>query len=185
MRSLSEWVRDWEAMPTNVDSNNLVAKYLDTAWIDQRLEHLDYEQPFNFTETYDRYRQFLIIGEADYVAPMLQQAPGRIPRVMDIWHLELAAGTLRTRTLSGRFVEYRPLGAFETDENRPGSSSNPATRVYPATLFPAPVGRRRPASPSSSVPASRRRRYEVGSPAVESGHEGEGSAGSEDEEMRS
>lgn len=133
---------------------------MDTVWLDQRLEHLDYELPYDYKESSDSNVRFLILGEADHISRMVQKAPGRIPRVTDMWHFEPTHLTAK-RTFFGRFIEHQPVANT------------------PARVFPTPLGLRRPASPSSPASASRRRRYETGSPGVQVGVEGEENAGNE------
>ena len=163
MRRLSEWVRDREAEAMGHQSS-IIAMHLDMAWLDQRLEHLDYEQPYNFQESSDIRRRYLILGEADHTSHMVQNAPGRIPRATDIWHLKSNFSTA-TRTLAGRFIEHRPprlatLGTQSSNRSTPGPTPSPAPP------FAQPASRRRPASPSSSTSASRRPRYDVESTSV-------------------
>ncbi|KAK4153496.1 prion-inhibition and propagation-domain-containing protein [Chaetomidium leptoderma] len=181
MRRLSEWVRDWEAEATTHQSN-IIATHLDMAWLDQRLEHLDYEQPYNFQESADVGRRYLILGEADHTSHMVQKAPGRIPTATDIWHFK-PNFLVATRTLASRFSEYRPP-RLATQGTQSGSLSTPGPTPSPATPFAQPASRRRPASPSSSASASRRPRYDVESPSVGSElEEGESIARSMAEDM--
>jgi hypothetical protein len=163
MRSLSEWARDWEAQAT-AHQSSITAKHLDMAWLDQRLEHLDYEQPWDYQEFTGIGRRYLILGEADYTSHMLQEVPGRIPRATDIWYLESSLVDA-TRILAGRFIEYRPPPPA-TQGTQSGSLSTPVPTPSPATPFAQPASRRRPASPSSSTSASQRPRYDVASPSV-------------------
>jgi len=182
MRSLSEWVRDSEANATG-HMSSILATYLDTVWLDQRLECLDYELPYDFQESSDSGLRFLILGEADYISHMVQRAPGRIPKVTDIWHFKPHYLNVH-RSFFGRFIE-RGLGAnlSATPRVQSSNSSTTTTPLYPATLLPQTLGLRRPASPSSSASASRRRRYEMEAPGVENEVEGEESAISEPEDM--
>ncbi|KAL8370601.1 hypothetical protein RB595_000799 [Gaeumannomyces hyphopodioides] len=181
MRRISEWVRNWEAEATHRQSN-IIATHLDMAWLDQRLEHLDYEQPYNFQESSGVRRQYLILGEADHTSDMVQKAPGRIPRATDIWHFKPNLG-VAARTLAGRFVEHRPPPPA-TQGTQAGSLSTLGPTLSPATLFARPASRRKRASPSSSTSASRRPRYNVESQSVETElGEGEGIARSVAEDM--
>jgi hypothetical protein len=182
MRSLCEWVRDWEANATPY-SSSILATYLDTVWLDQRLDCLDYELPYDFREPSDSSLRFLILGEADYVSHMVQKAPGRIPKVTDIWHFEPLYMNVK-RTFFGRFIEHRlVVKPQETLRAQSSNSSTPIMPPYLATLQPQTLGLRRPASPSSSTSVSRRLRYEVGASDVGNELEGERSARSEAEEM--
>jgi hypothetical protein len=110
IRSLHEWVMNWE-LGAELYSDSLLATHLDTIWLDQRLEHIDYEQSYDFTasntEDYSSVR-FLILGEADHLSHMVQQAPGRIPRAGEIWRF--IANPPPTRTLFSRFIESRSMG---------------------------------------------------------------------------
>ena len=114
LRSTLEQVRVWES-EADVDDSNTLASFLDTVWLDRRLDHLDYERPYNYQEQYGRSptKRILIIGEADYIGSLVQRAPGRIPIPMDIWKLDIENGR-PTRTLFGRFIESqftRPVPA--------------------------------------------------------------------------
>jgi hypothetical protein len=186
MKSISEWVRDWVARATD-QRLHIIATHLDAAWLDGRLEHLDYEQPYDFKES-DYRRRYIILGEADYTSHIVQTAPGRIPQATDVWHLKPNVQGA-TRTLSGRFIEHRQA-ATQTGPaqgSRPGFNNSPSQGTTPVPAAPSsqPLNRRRPASPSTSVSASRRRRYDVGSPsAVESDDEGDSIAQSAAENMQ-
>lgn len=173
MRKLSEWVRDAEAEATGHESS-IIATYLDMVWLDQRLEHLDYEQPYNFQDRSGIKRWYLILGEADHTSHLVQQAAGRIPRATDIWHFKPNFSGVSTRTLAGRFVEHRPR-PLATRGTQLGSLSTPGPMPFPATPFAQPTSRKRPASPPSSTSASRRPRSDVES----------ASAGTEPEEGES
>jgi len=183
MRSLDAWIRDWEARAMHYGSE-ILAGYLDTVWLDQRLEHLDNEQPYKFQESSGPRYHYLVLGEADYISHMLQKAPGRIPRATEIWSLCPATKHVAaTRTFFSRFIEHRPAAPPEELRVHSSSSSAPVMPPYPANLVSPPQGLRRPASPSSSASASRRRRYNLGPPGVDGTSQGEGSARSEAEDM--
>jgi hypothetical protein len=182
MRSLSKWVRDWEvdALPHEF---NTLATYMDMVWLDQRLEHLDYEQPFDFQDPAVSDLVTLILGEADSISHMVQTAPGRIPKATDIWHFN-SYGLTATRRFVSRFTERPPEAETPaTLRAQTSDSSTPAMPPYPATLTPQTLGLKRPASPSSSISASRRQRFEMKSTGVGSETGGEGSARSEAEDM--
>jgi len=181
MRSLSEWVRNSEANATAYMSS-ILAEYLDTVWLDQRLECLDYELPYDFQESSDSGLRFLILGEADYISHMVQRAPGRIPKVTDIWHFKPNYLNVH-RTFFGRFIERGGANPSATLEVQSSNSSTTTTTLYPATLLPQTSGLRRPASPSSSTSASRRPRYSMEVLGVENEVEGGEGARSEPEDM--
>lgn len=184
MRSLYEWARDWEASAIMYTFHDL-AVYLDMVWLDQRLEHLDYELPYNFREDIDSKLRFLILDEADCISHMVQRAPGRIPRATDIWHIRSGFDGMMTRTLFGRFIEYRPMKPITTAPRV--QSSNPTMPIIPpysTTLSPQSPGLRRPASPSSSASTNKRRRSGTEFQGTESELEGEQSVGSMAEEMQ-
>ncbi|KAK3356441.1 prion-inhibition and propagation-domain-containing protein [Lasiosphaeria hispida] len=105
LRSTLEQVRGWESEAAVNDSNPL-ASFLDTVWLDRRLDRLNYELPYIYREEYGKSptKRILIIGEADYIGPLIQRAPGRIPIPMDIWKLDIE-NRRPTRTLFSRFIE--------------------------------------------------------------------------------
>jgi hypothetical protein len=163
MRSISEWIRDYEAQSKGYTTSDL-ATYTDTVWLDQRLEHLDYERPYNHKEPSNCRVRYLILGEADHISHMVQEAPGRIPRVLDIWHFKPDYLNVNRIFLS-RFIEHQPEAKNH------------------AKLFPQPLGLRRPVSPSSSTSASRGRKFGTESPGIHGELEDEEGTRSEAEEV--
>jgi len=110
LRSLLSGVWEWETTAAREDFNAL-ATFLDTAWMDRRLEHLDYEQPYTHVEDGSDSR-VIILGEADRLTHLVQKAPGRIPRATEIWRFDADSGpdSTPTRSFYGRFVESRLVG---------------------------------------------------------------------------
>ncbi|KAH7173922.1 prion-inhibition and propagation-domain-containing protein [Fusarium flagelliforme] len=106
LKSALEWVREWVAKADSYTSNYL-ASFLDAVWVDRRLDHLYYERQYKYEEKRNSSTRVLIVGEADYLAPIVQKAPGRIPNASDIWCFENRMPP--TRKLFGRFVESRPI----------------------------------------------------------------------------
>ncbi|KAF2877474.1 prion-inhibition and propagation-domain-containing protein [Massariosphaeria phaeospora] len=98
-----------------VDSDNsALAKYLDRTWLERRLDHFEYEQPYHYRV--DRDSHSIVLGEADYLAPLLQKAPGRIPKATEVWALKTTNYPVRSlsRQLLCTFIEKRrPM-----DQNR-------------------------------------------------------------------
>jgi hypothetical protein len=186
MRSLSESVREWESTAKEHQSETLAA-WVDMVWLEQRLEHLDYEQPYKFQDPTDARLVYLILGEAEYTTHMVQKAPGRIPKVTDIWHFPRQFGptTTTTRNFVTRFIERESITERPAlPRVQPTSSSTTAMPLYPTTLPSQITGLKRPASPSSSTSASRRQRYETESTGADSETGGQGSTRSEDGDIR-
>ncbi|KAI3318915.1 hypothetical protein HD806DRAFT_510376 [Xylariaceae sp. AK1471] len=108
LRGILDWVREWEAKANQYESC-VMARYLDRIWVERRLDHFEYEQPYEFVE--DRECRAIIIGEADHLTPLLQKAPGRIPRAMDIWDLKYQHPVGYVRQLNCRFIESHEVAA--------------------------------------------------------------------------
>jgi hypothetical protein len=170
LRSILKWVRDWEATAPYYESQPL-ASFLDSLWLDRRLEHLDYEQPYNYVEVNVGSSHILIIGEDDYLSPLLQRAPGRIPNATDIWRLN--TGQSPTRTLFGRFIESR----FVSRQAGPQTQMPPV----PPQVQSVTPGVRKASSPVSAH--SKRRKHEDGSMTASRGEESEDE--DEDEDLQS
>ncbi|KAI8625427.1 prion-inhibition and propagation-domain-containing protein [Xylariaceae sp. FL1651] len=166
LRSTLEWVREREATADEYLDQPL-ASFLDSLWLDSRLECLDYEQPYNYVETNINHR-VLIIGEADYLSPFVLTAPGRIPRAMDIWRLYMETDHLK-RTFFGRFIESR----FVSNQAAPQARMPPVPPQTHSDMSKV----RMPSSPISAQ--SKRRKHEDGSTARNRCEE------SEDEDMQS
>ncbi len=165
MRSLNQWITDWEAKALGYESN-LIAKHIDMAWLDQRLEHLDYEQPYGFEESTDFGRRYVILGEADHTSHMVPKARGRIPRATDIWHLKLNHLSGTTRIFAGRFIEHKPPQSAAPGTQQGSLSTPELPTPSAATPLARPASFKRPASPSSLTSASRRPRSSVESPSA-------------------
>lgn len=164
LRSTLEWVREWESSASSYISSYL-ASFLDIVWLDRRLDHLDYERPYDYEEIPSPSTRVLIIGEADYLTPLVQKAPGRIPNVTDIWQFK--TGLTLTRTFFTRFIESRSVSSQAAPQAQ--------TQPPPQQVQGETPRVRKPSSPISSD--SKRRKLEIGSVA-ESGDEG-----SEDEDV--
>ncbi|SCO88755.1 uncharacterized protein FRV6_12882 [Fusarium oxysporum] len=131
VRTLLDWVRRWEAGATTYSYSGL-AKYLDTIWLDCRLDHLDCEQPYTYSES--KESRAMILGETVYLVPFLQDAPGRIPAPTDIWILNTSSPDPQ-RIFFGRFIEAQftsgtdmpyaqpPTMPVSTPESTPGRSA--------------------------------------------------------------
>ncbi|KAH7112430.1 prion-inhibition and propagation-domain-containing protein [Dactylonectria macrodidyma] len=153
VRSVCEWVRDWEASSTHARAN-LLGSHLDIVWLDRRLEHLDYEEPYDYREPWALNNRFLILGEVDSVAHMVQGAPGRMPRATDIW--QVTWHPTPSRSFFCRFIESRPSGRLvPATEVQDSNASTPTMPLYPASVLPPALGVRRPASPPSSASESK------------------------------
>jgi hypothetical protein len=62
------------------------ARYLDRAWIEQRLHYVEQEQKYDVTEAPGSFA--IILGEAKHLLPLFQKSPGpRIPGEAEIWTL--------------------------------------------------------------------------------------------------
>jgi hypothetical protein len=82
LKSILEYVRQWEANSMATGSSE-IARFLDRSWLERRLEHIEYEQPYKYKES--RKSHAIILGEVDYLVQLVQKAPGRIPKEMEIW----------------------------------------------------------------------------------------------------
>jgi hypothetical protein len=117
-----EQVREWESKAGESETNFL-ASFLDSVWLDRRLDHLKHEQLYRYEEK-PQAKRVLVIGEADYLATLVQKAPGRIPIPMDIW--ELNTQNLRpTRSLFGRFIESQFISSHLAPQTPMSSSLTP------------------------------------------------------------
>lgn len=83
LRSILDWVLDWEATAYS-SSSKFLATLLDSPWLERRLEHFKYELPFNYVEHPRSDARVLAIGEAEFLAPVLQRVPGRIPKAAEV-----------------------------------------------------------------------------------------------------
>ncbi|KAH7304680.1 prion-inhibition and propagation-domain-containing protein [Stachybotrys elegans] len=158
LRSILEWVREWEAKATTLDSCEM-ARFLDRIWVERRLDHFDEEKPYTFEE--DGKCRAIIIGEADYLSPLLQKAPGRIPRAMDIWDLTDLYGGGYVRRFNFRFIESHRVAAQKTERTGGLNASIGGQQVERE----APVLKR----PSSSMSSDSKRQKEL----VAAGNQGE------------
>jgi hypothetical protein len=165
LRSILEWVRQWEARASFYDTNCL-AEFLDTTWLERRLEHLEYEQLYDFRE--ENTSEIIIIGEVDHLSPLLQKAPGRIPKAMDIWafkniypgysrrlfsrYIEINRGTGRAME---QLITSNPLESLQQDEGETARS-------------------KRPPSPMSLISERRKKSAVAGGSSEEIENEGEG-----------
>jgi hypothetical protein len=105
LKSILDYVRDWEAKLASGTSQFVDS--LDRAWLEQRLDHLEYEQPYEYQEYRDSHA--IILGELDHLVQLLQKAPGRIPKATEIWDLGTIFNTplSYTRRLFGSFTERK------------------------------------------------------------------------------
>lgn len=151
LKSIVDWVRDSEAEARPVYSYS-ITQYLDRIWAERRLDHFEYEEPYNYKEVSNC--EIIVIGEGDYLAPILQKAPGRIPKAMDIWAFEYRSHDKTcVRHFQGRFIESKET---RTDPVvMPIIAENPKQDGAESTEF------KRPLSPISSD--SKRQRVSVGS----------------------
>jgi hypothetical protein len=166
LSSTLERVREWESEAGEHASNHL-ASFLDSVWLDRRLDHLHYKQPYAYEEkeTTNEKKRVLVIGEADYLGSLVQKAPGRIPLPMDIWELSTEGVSGPTRSLFGRFIESR----FKSSQALlPGPLAPAAITAITQQPQRTVTGVRRSASPLSSD-GKRQRRDIVGSGAAGSG----------------
>jgi hypothetical protein len=117
-----EQVREWESKADESETNYL-ASFLDSVWLDRRLDHLKHEQLYRYEEraTASIAKRVLVIGEADYLATLVQKAPGRIPIPMNIWELNIYS-IRPTRSLFGRFIESQFISSHLAPQT-PMSSS--------------------------------------------------------------
>lgn len=109
LKSISDYVREWEASPAIGTSE--IAKFLDRAWLERRLDHFEYEQPYAYRESQKSHA--IILGEVDNLMQILQKAPGRIPKATEIWRFweEIySAPDSYTRQLCGSFTERKLQG---------------------------------------------------------------------------
>ncbi|RYP20524.1 hypothetical protein DL767_009427 [Monosporascus sp. MG133] len=145
LRSVLDWVRQWEARAT-MDSYSSLAKYLDNVWIDCRLDHLYYEQPYTYLESSES--RAMILGETAYLTPLLQRAPGRIPKPTDIWILNTGNPNPQ-RIFFGRFIESQLVDGDSTSDTQPTPMQLPTPEISPwlPTVVPDPG---RPPSLTSS-----------------------------------
>ena len=103
LKSILDYVRQWEA--TAATGTSEIARFLDRAWLERRLDHFEYEQPYGYKENNKSHA--IILGEVDYLVQLLQKAPGRIPKATEIWNFQTlyhSPGSF-TRQLSGSFTE--------------------------------------------------------------------------------
>jgi hypothetical protein len=81
LKSIFDYVRQWEANLTATAAPEIV-KFLDRLWLERRINHIEYEQKYEYQES--RKGHAIILGEVDCLAQLLQKAPGRIPKAMEI-----------------------------------------------------------------------------------------------------
>ncbi|KAF2269537.1 hypothetical protein CC78DRAFT_612488 [Lojkania enalia] len=108
LKSILDYVRQWEAKSaTSVTGTSEIARFLDRAWLERRLDHFEYEQSYGYQENYKSHA--IILGEVDYLVQLLQRAPGRIPKATEIWNFQTLhhPAVSFTRYLSGSFTERR------------------------------------------------------------------------------
>ena len=168
LSSTLERVREWESEACE-DASNHLASFLDIVWLDRRLDHLHHEQPYAYEEgkTTNEKKRVLVIGEADYLASLVQKAPGRIPLPMDIWEFNTDDRSSPTRALFGRFIESR---CKSSQAPLPGPLAPAAITVIPQQTETLVTGVRRSSSPLASD-GKRRRPNITGSGAAGSGRD--------------
>jgi hypothetical protein len=106
LKSILEHVREWEVNSTAFETS-IIAKSLDRIWLEQRFNHIEYEQPYEYKESQESHA--IILGEVDCLAQLLQKAPGRIPKETEIWAFQTSNSYPRsfTRQLFCSFTEKR------------------------------------------------------------------------------
>ena len=111
LKSVLQYVHDFEK--DNTCRASPIAEFLDRIWVERRLDHLEYELPYQYTE--DRQNHVIILGEADYLGQFLQKAPGRIPKETEIWAFQAlhTVPRLFTRQFICTFFEKRRKAKIE------------------------------------------------------------------------
>jgi hypothetical protein len=124
LRSVLDHVRQWEA---HWAGESEIAGFLDRTWVERRLDHFEYEEPYTYREP---KADAIILGEVDYLAPLLQRAPGRIPKAMQIWAFSESRThpVAYTRSLSSSFIEKRQLATSSPQQIATPSSSKKRAR---------------------------------------------------------
>ncbi|KAK4097443.1 hypothetical protein N658DRAFT_489203 [Parathielavia hyrcaniae] len=162
----------WEFQASQFTAIPPLVSFIDSIWLDCRLDHLDFEQPYTYRETASSSptKPFLVISEVDYLA--------------QIWNLSLAnPGFGSTRSRHGRFIE-RFTSDHPVPLQTPGSgSSSPTVTTQPAQQVhqdePTTSGLKRPSSSAQSLDGGKRQRHD----AAGSSEAGIGRGPSENSEM--
>lgn len=109
-------------------------RYLDRAWIEQRLHYVEQEQKYDVKEAASSFA--IILGEAKHLLPLFQKAPGpRIPGEAEIWTL-LYSGPTYQRKFLGSFTPKHVAGPSIPSATRPTTAQQAtATQLVSSNLL--------------------------------------------------
>ena len=127
LRSILEYILAAEAeLETGMPS---IGYWVDRTWMEQRLDHFEYEQPYDYHE--NGASKIVILGEADFLSSMIAKASRSIPKASQIWTLKptKSSGLPYNATLRCRFVEKRRKATVVESSTREKASHNLAVET--------------------------------------------------------